>query len=282
MATLDRIAEVLLLPESHAEPPIQPRIIIVHTMVGSLRGVDSFFRNSSAVESHFGVGGSSDRDLDGTVFQWQDTTRTADANNLANEFAISIETSDGGDPSRPWSPKQIDAILKLIKRLSSLHEIPIRLVGSWNDKRGGLGWHAMWGAPSPWTPVAGKTCPGPIRIHQFKNVILPRLGISKAGGKLDRCKISLTAEASLRKGDEGKEVRCWQHKWNMWLVKVERRHHVSPPEPLEEDGDFGPKTAKATRYFQKRWRLPVTGRVDQGTLDAMEGAQLLEGKVIGS
>jgi hypothetical protein len=32
----------------------------------------------------------------------------------------------------------------------------------------------MWGAPSAWTPVAGKTCPGkPVRVRQWEQILLP-------------------------------------------------------------------------------------------------------------
>lgn len=162
------------LPENATQPAISPRLVIVHTMVGSLRGTDSFFRNSTGIEAHFGIGGPTDGpELDGAVWQWIDTDTQADANYHANPFAVSIETSDGGNPDNPWSPKQLASLVRLIGWLCDAYNIPRVLTPTWDGK--GLGWHAMWGAPSPWTPAVGKTCPGPVRIDQFKNTVLPAL-----------------------------------------------------------------------------------------------------------
>ena len=38
------------------------------------------------------------------------------------------------------------------------------------------------------------------------------------------------------------------------------------------DGKVGPRTAKAVAAFQRVWSLPVTGRLDQTTVDALEDA----------
>ncbi|HKE98848.1 MAG TPA: peptidoglycan recognition family protein [Actinomycetes bacterium] len=174
MAIFPDVAAVRLLPDARSEPRITPRLIIVHTMVGSLRGTEAHFRRRDVVvESHFGIGGPTDgASLDGAIWQWQDTGRQADANYRANAFAVSIETSDGGNPSRPWSPRQLDALDRLIRAVARRHRIPLRQATRWDGS--GLGWHVMWGAPSQWTPVA-KTCPGPVRIRQFTHTVLPRL-----------------------------------------------------------------------------------------------------------
>jgi N-acetylmuramoyl-L-alanine amidase len=159
------------LPEAESQPRITPRVVIVHTMDGTLLGTDSLFRSEFKLESHFGIGGPTDgADLDGVIFQWMDTDRRADANLDANAFAISIETSDGGDPSRPWSKKQLDALVRLISALCDHHGIPRRICDRADGS--GLGWHVMFGAPGPWTPVA-KTCPGPVRIEQLKDTVFP-------------------------------------------------------------------------------------------------------------
>ena len=159
------------LPEAESQLRITPRVVIVHTMVGSLLGTDQLFRTKSGLESHFGIGAPTDgADLDGVIFQWMDTDRRADANLNANAFAVSIETSDGGDESRPWSPKQLDALIRLIGALCDHHGIPRRICDRADGS--GLGWHVMFGAPGPWTPVA-KTCPGPVRIAQLKDTVFP-------------------------------------------------------------------------------------------------------------
>jgi N-acetylmuramoyl-L-alanine amidase-like protein len=157
------------------EPAITPRTVIFHTMVGTLAGTDAYFRSgrSGGIESHFGVGGPWEGvQYDGVIYQWRDTHEQADANYHANDFAISIETSDGGQPLRTWTPKQVDALVKLGRWLADEHGIPRRICRSPTDS--GFGWHVMFGAPSEWTPVA-KTCPGATRIRQLKDEVLPRI-----------------------------------------------------------------------------------------------------------
>lgn len=168
------------LPEATSQPAIIPRVVIFHTMVGSLAGTERHFRDNTGVESHFGVGGPTDgAALDGALWQWMDLGREADANLDANAFAISVETSDGGDPSRPWSPKQLATLVRLGNWLADRFNIPRRQCPAWD--RSGFGWHVMFGAPSHWTPVA-KTCPGPVRIQQLKQTVLPAIF---AGKELD-------------------------------------------------------------------------------------------------
>jgi hypothetical protein len=162
------------LPEGESQPRITPRVVIVHSMIGSLYGTEAWYA-ATEVRSHFGIGGPTDgADLDGVIFQWMDTNQRAVDNLDANDFAISIETSDGGDESRPWSSKQLDALVRLIGTLCDRHDIPTRMCDRWDGS--GLGWHVMFGAPGPWTPVA-KTCPGAGRIAQLQNDVFPKLGI---------------------------------------------------------------------------------------------------------
>lgn len=257
MALLQDLATMKLLNEG--EPGMKPRIIIFHTMVGGLKACENFFRSSSNLESHFGVGGSTDGDLDGVIWQFVDTAQTADANFKANAFAISIETSDGGDPGRPWSPKQVDALVRLTRRLSALHDIPLRVVTSWNDPVGGLGWHTMFGAPGKWTPVA-KNCPGPVRIAQLKNEIFPALGIGAAaqGPVIDPGPGGFPG-VLLKRGSQGEHV-----------CRVQARlralgHHVA-----EVPGcPFGPQTETAVKAFQGQHNLTADGKVGKDTWTAL-------------
>lgn len=166
---------VRLLPDNASSPRIIPRLFIAHSIVGSLEGAYRMFRDTSNLESTFGVG------LDGHVEQWMDTEREADANYRANPFAISVETEDRGDPdTQPWTPEQLDALAWLARECNRIHPaIPLRRADRWDGS--GIGYHTMWGAPSPWTPVA-KTCPGRARIRQFNDVLLPRLTSGGQGG----------------------------------------------------------------------------------------------------
>lgn len=173
MATICPFASWRPLPEATSQPPITPRVVIFHTMVGSLAGTERHFRDQTGIESHFGLGGPTDGpDLDGALWQWMDLGRQADANLNANDFAISIETSDGGDPDRPWSPKQLATLVRLGNWLADHFGIPRHQCPAWD--RSGFGWHVMFGAPGPWTPVA-KTCPGPVRIRQLREIVFPAI-----------------------------------------------------------------------------------------------------------
>jgi hypothetical protein len=138
-------------------------------------------------ESHFGVGGKwggdKDRDLDGVVWQWQDTAFQADANLQGAWHVISIETADNA-PQRPedilaWTPKQAESIVNLIAELCIMYDIPPVLIPDTKPSRRGLAYHAQGCTPNiveggeAWSTSEGKVCPGQARTRQFKNVIIP-------------------------------------------------------------------------------------------------------------
>lgn len=156
-------AAIRLLPESGTQPKITPRIVILHSAAGrgSLHG---FFANSSNLESHFWVSGS------GLVEQYMDTNRRADANLHANGYAVSIETESTVAATERWTDRQAAAIVALVDWLCTEHEIPRVQVA--RPDGAGIGWHIMFGAPGPWTPVS-KSCPGPSRILQARDEIIP-------------------------------------------------------------------------------------------------------------
>lgn len=154
---------------------IVPRAIIEHTAVS---GAASLFGYFSGVgdDSHFYV------DDGGRIEQYVDTVRTAFANRNANPFAVSVETWDNRDPARtPWTPAQVASLIRLNNWLADTHPtIPRRQI---TDPYGsGLGWHAMFGAPSAWTSAVGKTCPGAPRIAQMKSTIIPAFISGNSGG----------------------------------------------------------------------------------------------------
>jgi hypothetical protein len=163
-----------LLPEWNRQPRITPTTIIDHSIVGSALGAWYYFRDRTGIESHFIVRGARSGSADGHIWQLMDTGRQADANLNANAFAISIETEDNGDPDHfRWSRAQLESLKWLHNKLVQVHpSIPRRRCPS--PRGGGLGYHTMWGAPSAWTPVAGKTCPGrPVRVAQWEDELLP-------------------------------------------------------------------------------------------------------------
>ena len=173
--------------------------VCLHTMVGTLAGTDSMFREGGTVgtESHFGVGEH------GEIYQWVDTKYTADANYLGSGHVISIETADyggsfgrwntAGDSVPYWNSKQIVAIVKIIQWACRTHNIPVRMMKNSRDR--GIGYHAM-GVPNnelpsrykgtryQWSKYPGKVCPGRKRISQVPEVVrLARSGSAPSAPK---------------------------------------------------------------------------------------------------
>lgn len=148
--------------------------VILHTIVGSVESAIGRWERSDGTEATFVLG------LDGTLYQCLDSEVRADANFTANRRAISIETEDRGggrdwDPDRvwvPWTDAQMTMICRLLDWIHTTHGIPMQRCPS--PSEAGVGYHTMWGAPSPWTPVP-KSCPGAARIRQFDELLMPFL-----------------------------------------------------------------------------------------------------------
>lgn len=152
-----------LIPPGSSDPRITPRVAILHVDAGNADTLYYFFRDrSGGIESHFYV------KTNGVVEQYRDTNYQADANYKANDFAISIETQGYGEGQ--WNNLQLNAIKELLLWLHQTHRIPLEKCPTWNGS--GIGYHTLFGAPSPWTPVA-KSCPGPKRKLQFEGILVP-------------------------------------------------------------------------------------------------------------
>lgn len=166
-----------LLPENDRQKRIVPVSAIWHSAVdapGPSTLYHYFARADVGLESHFFI------KLDGIIEQYMDTEVRADANYRANGFwrsgmycgAVSVETEDDGNPNeRKWTPSQVDSSIKLGAWLSDTHQIPPVLCSAWDGN--GFGYHTLF--PNDWTNVRGKTCPGTVRIPQFKQEILPAI-----------------------------------------------------------------------------------------------------------
>lgn len=155
-----------LIPPGSSDPKITPRVAVLHVAATNAPSLYDFFKNrSGGIESHFYVL------KDGTVEQYRDTSWEADAQYLANPFAVSIETQGLGTGT--WTPEQLRSIKRLLLWLNLEHkDIALGRCGAWNGS--GVGYHVMWGAPSAWTPFA-KSCPGPDRVEQFNDLLVPWL-----------------------------------------------------------------------------------------------------------
>jgi hypothetical protein len=151
------------LSENHTQGAIVPRAVILHTAVSASDSLFSFFQNNSNLESHFYV------TEEGVVEQYMDTQIMADANKNANAFAVSIETEDGRQ-IKPWTPAQLAMLIRLVTWICDTHHIPkVQIPTAYGS---GIGWHVMFGAPGPWTPVS-KSCPGTPRIAQTRAELIP-------------------------------------------------------------------------------------------------------------
>ncbi|WP_369387688.1 N-acetylmuramoyl-L-alanine amidase [Streptomyces sp. CG1] len=164
-------ASVRLLARPKPPSPLQPTQIIVHTANATLPAVDVRFRRpGSRGWSHFGVSAS------GKITQWLDTSTPADSAYRANlrsdgTGAVSITTE--GHVSEPWTDAQLDALIRLHWWLMRTHPaIAHRACRTPADP--GLAHHTLLGSPGPWTPIP-KSCPGPRRIAQWEDSLLPRV-----------------------------------------------------------------------------------------------------------
>ena len=146
--------------------PYQPeRYIIATTVIVHTNAVNAEDPGRQGTLSwHFQVG------QHGDIYQHRDTATRAAANAYANDFAISIETWDGGNPEgNPWNAAQIDSLIGLIGWCCNTHKIPRSAVTRWDGP--GVGYHRQfnqWNQPY-------HSCPGNTRVNQFNTVILPGL-----------------------------------------------------------------------------------------------------------
>lgn len=211
-------------------------IVCIHTMVGYLHSTDYYFKyingpGYKGTESHFGIGGKWGTDIqkkyDGVVFQWQDLAFQADANLDGGRNVISIETADNA-PKRDtdidsWTPKQVDAIVHLISWLCSkeAHKncpknwacynsgIPMKLITNTKLGNRGLAYHAQGISPNlvsggiAWSEIRGKTCPGPRRIAQFKNEIIPTIQ-NKGASSMSKEVVIAALKTNIAKNRNGK------------------------------------------------------------------------------
>jgi N-acetylmuramoyl-L-alanine amidase len=156
-------ATVRNIPPGPNDPPITPRLAILHVDAGNADSLYDYFNGpSGGVESHFFV------KRDGEIEQYRSIYFQADANLGANGYAVSIETQGYG--AGEWTKAQLASIKRLLTWLHDTADIPLRKVK--RPEGSGVGYHVQFGAPGPWTPVA-KTCPGPDRIKQFDEILVP-------------------------------------------------------------------------------------------------------------
>lgn len=251
------------------EPVIKPRQLIWHTMVGYLGSTEAMFRRDgySGTESTFGLGGKYDGANDGVVYQWQSLDRQADAQFDANDWANSIECSDGGHWSEPFSDKQVESSIRLgVWWCEQTGVAPVKC-SSWTSP--GFGYHKMF---HEWNRDAHE-CPGAARAAQLENVIWPEIARSlttkppvtppahnfpafplNAGwyfGPLNGPIESVSGFHGHRQ-----DLKVWQYQMKVrgWSI--------------ETDGLYGVNTRKVASQFQKQKGLTMDGLIGRQTWDA--------------
>lgn len=168
----------LPVPGAGSQPIVRITQGIAHVAASEGNSLHGYFSGASGgVESHEYIR------YDGTAEQYVDSGRSADANVAANRRpdgtgAYSIETAGLADGH--WTDTQLDRLVADFRWLHAAHGVPLRICRSPADP--GIGWHCMWGFNTranphvnPWTTALGKVCPGPNRVLQLRNVIIPRL-----------------------------------------------------------------------------------------------------------
>lgn len=166
-----------LQPESDSQPRIRPTQCIVHSIVApwAPRRTYEYWRDSTNLESHFGLG------YGGDLAQYIGTETRADANAGANRRsdgtgAVSIETASNTSATDSWDEGQIEALIDLGVWLHRTHGIPLRICRRHDDP--GFGYHRLF---REWS-ISGTACPGDRRVRQFKEVVFPGI-VARVNGQ---------------------------------------------------------------------------------------------------
>lgn len=235
-----------------SDPAIKPVGVILHVAVSEAASLFTYFNGpSDGIESHFYIR------RDGAVEQYRDAGHEADANFKANSFVeggvrkgyLSVETQ-GGEQGK-WTDAQLAAIKALILWAHETYDIPLRVPSG--PKVSGVGYHTLF--PS-WSNVPGKTCPGPDRKAQFREVLVPWL--AKAGApKPTRPSVSLAAVVRAARHDPDAKEGTFTAKADVLLVEKALQGEGLLHGKQFADGHFGTLTLQAYSSWQRH--LGFTG-----------------------
>lgn len=277
------------LGDPMSEPPIndgRPRALFTHTMVGNLRGTENMFRKNGygGTESQFGIGGPADGPaLDGEIWQWQRLDRQADAQLGGNHLFTSVETSDGGNPDNPWSPKQLEALV--ILHLEWVHETgrPAREMDHPDDV--GFGYHSLF----PKYNAYKKTCPGKVRIEQLRREVWPEVALRLRGTDVEPkpkppvsgVEATVVPKFPLPEGGyfgerdgKGGGISGFDMPGGHPGIHRIQRQLKARGWKIEVDGRFGKQTGDVVEAFQKEKKLGVDRRVGLQTWNAAWTAKI--------
>lgn len=167
MAWYPGAVKLELQPESDDQTAIRPTQLIMHSIAAPWdeQRLLAFWKTTN-LESHFGL------DYDGSLGQYIGTETRADANARANlrpdgTGAVSVETASNTGSTDPWTPEQIEQLIRLGVWMHERHRVPLRICRTHDDD--GFGYHSMF----PEWSTGGTDCPGDARIEQFRTVVFP-------------------------------------------------------------------------------------------------------------
>ena len=176
MAWYPGATKMELQPESDNQPAIRPTQFIYHSIAApwTAQRTYEFWRDSTNLESHFGLG------FRGDLAQYIGTQTRADANYRANRRtdgtgAISLESASNLEHTDPWTDEQIPKLIDVGVWAHRTHAIPLRICRTWDDP--GFGYHSL----HPEWSMGGTACPGAARIKQFKEIVFPGI-VARANG----------------------------------------------------------------------------------------------------
>lgn len=196
------------LPEGDSQPAIRPTQLIVHSIIApwTARRTYEYWRDSTNLESHFGLG------YEGDLGQFIGTETRADANAGANRRgdgtgAVSIETASNLRGTDPWTDAQVRELIALGVWLHQKHGLPLRICRSAADP--GYGYHSLHTA---WS-TSGTACPGTARIRQFRETVFPGI-VAAATGKPTPTEDDMTPDQDkrLRRIEDALEIAPWRYR----------------------------------------------------------------------
>jgi hypothetical protein len=249
---------------AQTEPKIGvPKRLLFHTMVGSLVGTDSMFRQGGfdGTESTFGVGGpwgiDGERGLDGELWQWQLMGYQADANWDANADSDSVETADGGNPNNPWSSKQLLTLIQLTVDWCRINNRPCVLVG--DPSAEGLGYHEQF---IQWNH-SHHVCPGVIREGQLRTIVIPKARALLTGKPVPHA-------PKPKPGPASHPTNRLRVDGIMGAATIGAMQHVLVAHGLNTggvDGLMGPRTRIALQHYLG---VPADGIIGSNTVKALQ------------
>lgn len=169
------------------EPKITPKVLIFHTIVGTLQGAYNVFKSQGYYgdESTFGIAGPWDKangQKDGECWQFQSCLRQADAQFDGNNYGNSIEFSDGGNPNHPWSSAQMDEAIDLgVDWCNENSRAPKLAPHTGPIGDAGIGYHEL----RPEWNTDHHVCPGAVREGQLRQIVIPKIRARVHGTKVE-------------------------------------------------------------------------------------------------